>query len=119
MKRFLCSLLAVFSLGLYALALAAELANDHQSSLVKSVDGYAARLSEVALKIWSAPEVGYQETKTSALLQAELKNAGFKIDAGVAHGVRRPRWQRRWTGDRAPRRDRRLAGHVASRGART
>jgi aminobenzoyl-glutamate utilization protein B len=41
-------------------------------------------MSEVALKIWSTPELGYQETKTSALLQEELKKAGFKIEAGVA-----------------------------------
>jgi aminobenzoyl-glutamate utilization protein B len=41
-------------------------------------------MSEVALKIWSKPELGYQETQTSALLQDELKKAGFKIDTGVA-----------------------------------
>src|SRR5262249_61268533 len=48
------------------------------------VDSYAPRMSEVALKIWSKPEVGYQERKTSALLQDELKKAGFKVEAGVA-----------------------------------
>src|SRR5438093_255913 len=41
-------------------------------------------MSDDALKIWSAPELGYQETKTSALLQDELKSAGFKVEAGVA-----------------------------------
>src|SRR6266576_6965727 len=41
-------------------------------------------MSEVALKIWSTPELGYQESKTSALLQDELKKAGFQIEAGVA-----------------------------------
>ena len=30
------------------------------------------------------PELGYQETKTTALLQSELKKAGFTIQAGVA-----------------------------------
>ena len=51
---------------------------------MKSVDSYASRMSEVALKIWSAPELGYLETETSALLQDELRKAGFKIEAGVA-----------------------------------
>ena len=41
-------------------------------------------MSEVALQIWSMPELGYLETKTSALLQDELKKAGFEIEIGVA-----------------------------------
>src|SRR5467141_3531949 len=63
---------------------AAELTADHQAKLIGSVDAYAPRISEVALKIWAAPELGYQETKTTALLQDELRNAGFAIEAGVA-----------------------------------
>jgi aminobenzoyl-glutamate utilization protein B len=62
----------------------AELSNENQVKLTKNVDSYASRMSEVALKIWSMPELGYQETKTSALLQEELKKAGFKIESGVA-----------------------------------
>ncbi len=63
---------------------AAELPPDHQAKLIASVDAYAPRISEVALKIWASPELGYQETKTTALLQDELRNAGFAIEAGVA-----------------------------------
>src|SRR5258706_594924 len=63
---------------------AAELTPDHRAKLIGSVDAYAPRISEVALKIWAAPELGYQETKTTALLQDELRNAGFAIEAGVA-----------------------------------
>ena len=40
--------------------------------------------SEVARSIWNWAEVGYQEVKSSALLQKELTTAGFKVDAGVA-----------------------------------
>ena len=69
---------------LYSTALSAELSTENQVKLIKSVDLYAPRMSEVALKIWSAPELGYQETETSALLQGELKKAGFKIETGVA-----------------------------------
>ena len=52
---------------------AAELSSGDQAKLIGSVDGYASRISEVALKIWASPELGYQETKTTALLQAELE----------------------------------------------
>ena len=63
---------------------AAELSADNQAKLIGSVDAYAPRISEVALKIWASPELGYQETKTTALLQDELRSAGFAIEAGVA-----------------------------------
>jgi len=43
-----------------------------------------ARDTEVARSIWEYAEVGYQETKSSALLQQELTKAGFKVEAGVA-----------------------------------
>src|SRR6266540_387371 len=75
---------ATIGLCLYALAWSAELSPDNQTKLLKNVDAYASRMSDVALKIWSAPELGYQETKTSALLQDELKSSGFKVEAGVA-----------------------------------
>ena len=39
---------------------------------------------DIAMKIWDYAELGYQETKSSALLQGELKNAGFEIETGVA-----------------------------------
>ena len=43
-----------------------------------------ARDQQVARQIWDWAEVGYQETKSSALLQEELTRAGFKVEAGVA-----------------------------------
>src|SRR5437588_4189516 len=63
---------------------AAELSAANQAKLLANVDAYAARMSEIALKIWSLPELGYQETKTSALLQDELKAAGFRVETGIA-----------------------------------
>ena len=35
-------------------------------------------------QIWGFAEVGYQETKSSALLQQQLRAAGFQVKAGVA-----------------------------------
>ncbi len=75
---------ATLALHASAPAWSAELSSANQAKLIKYVDAYASRMSEVALQIWSNPELGYQETKTSALLQDELKKAGFRIEAGVA-----------------------------------
>src|SRR5450432_447186 len=38
----------------------------------------------IAVAIWSYAEVGYKETKSTALLQATLKENGFTVEAGVA-----------------------------------
>src|SRR5215467_14694353 len=62
----------------------AELSAENQSKILSNVNAYAPRMSEVALQIWSMPELGYQETQTTALLQSELMKAGFKIESGVA-----------------------------------
>jgi aminobenzoyl-glutamate utilization protein B len=85
MNRLLSLAIAlIVALCFHATAWPADLSAENQTKLIKNVDAYASRMSEVALKIWSMPELGYQETKTSALLQDELKKAGFKVEAGVA-----------------------------------
>lgn len=48
------------------------------------VDANAERLGALSRQIWEIAEVGYKETKSSALLQAELTRAGFSVQAGVA-----------------------------------
>jgi aminobenzoyl-glutamate utilization protein B len=53
-------------------------------SVMASIDAKAKTYTDVALRIWSFAEVGYQETRSSALLQEQLKGAGFNITAGVA-----------------------------------
>ena len=42
--------------------------------------GYAA----LAKQIWTLAELGYQETRSSALLQQRLREAGFEVRAPVA-----------------------------------
>jgi aminobenzoyl-glutamate utilization protein B len=79
-SRLIATTLAVLS---SSSALSAELSSQDQAKLIKNVEAYASRMSEVALQIWSAPELGYLETKTSALLQDELKAAGFTIETDV------------------------------------
>lgn len=48
------------------------------------VDSHAQHWGEVSRRVWEFAEVGYKEKQSSALLEAELQQAGFKIQAGVA-----------------------------------
>ena len=49
------------------------------------VDAHAAEFKDTSKEIWGFAELGYHEQKSSALLQRDLKQAGFTIQAGVAH----------------------------------
>src|SRR5260370_3742336 len=49
-----------------------------------SVDSKAQHFGEVSRKVWEFAEVGYKETKSSALLAGELRAAGFTVESGVA-----------------------------------
>ena len=55
-----------------------------KQDVIKSIDAQANTYADVAHKIWEYAEVGYQETKSSALLQETLSQAGFTIEKGVA-----------------------------------
>jgi aminobenzoyl-glutamate utilization protein B len=55
----------------------------HQD-ILQLVDQRAAHFSETSKAIWDHPELGYQEEKSSGLLQRELASAGFRVQAGVA-----------------------------------
>jgi len=55
-----------------------------RQDVIKSIDAGYDKYAAVAHKIWEFAEVGYQETKSSALLQETLAQAGFKIEKGVA-----------------------------------
>jgi aminobenzoyl-glutamate utilization protein B len=62
----------------------AELAARDRSFLLDAVDSHAKQSGEAALAIWRYAEVGYQEKQSTALLQKELADAGFSVEAGVA-----------------------------------
>jgi aminobenzoyl-glutamate utilization protein B len=66
------------------LAVAPADAQNAKSELAASIDARAATYISIADEIWSHAELGYQEHKSSARLQAELKAAGFTVEAGVA-----------------------------------
>ena len=48
------------------------------------VEAEAQRTERVAQQLWDWAELGYQETRSSGLLQDELESEGFAIEAGVA-----------------------------------
>ena len=66
------------------LALPAAAEPPPRESVFASVERTRAQFDDVALQIWRFAEVGYKETKSSALLQDQLRAAGFTVEAGVA-----------------------------------
>jgi len=65
-------------------AASAQAASGTHAQLLKLVDQDAAHWQQVSKQIWDYAELGYHETKSSALLQEQLKAAGFRVQAGVA-----------------------------------
>jgi aminobenzoyl-glutamate utilization protein B len=55
-----------------------------RAALISAIDAKREKYAGVAKEIWGFAEVGFQETKSSALLQQQLKAAGFQVTAGVA-----------------------------------
>jgi len=76
MKKFFCLILSLSS--------ALSWAQKTKQDVIKSIDAGYDKYTAVAHKIWEFAEVGYQEAKSSALLQETLAQAGFKIENGVA-----------------------------------
>lgn len=75
MARMLLSLLA---------ALAADPALDAKAALLALVEAVHPRCALLARALWAEPELGFLETKSSALLSNELERAGFRVERGVA-----------------------------------
>ena len=55
-----------------------------EEKVLDNLDAKADFYGDIAMKIWSNPELGYIETESSALLQSTLTDAGFKVTSGVA-----------------------------------
>lgn len=69
---------------MFTAAHAEGLSDKNRADIAALIAKKEAALSDAALKVWTFAEVGYQETKSSALLAGQLEKAGFKIDRGVA-----------------------------------
>jgi aminobenzoyl-glutamate utilization protein B len=53
------------------------------TEMVKRMDARAAHYGDLSRAIWELAEVGYQEQHSAALLQKELRAAGFRIEEGI------------------------------------
>jgi aminobenzoyl-glutamate utilization protein B len=71
------------SAALWIASVGAQRADD-KPALMQRIDARRDHYATVAKEIWGFAEVGYQEQKSSALLEQELKAAGFQVRAGVA-----------------------------------
>jgi aminobenzoyl-glutamate utilization protein B len=52
--------------------------------VLAGIDSQEEAYANIALQIWGYAEVGYQEERSSNLLQETLRDAGFTVEAGVA-----------------------------------
>jgi aminobenzoyl-glutamate utilization protein B len=67
------------------LSSAAVNAQKNAEDVLKKLDAQTESYSAIAQNIWNLAEMGYQEEKSSALLQKTLSDAGFSITTGVAN----------------------------------
>ncbi len=54
------------------------------TALLADLEAKTTHYGDLAHQIWELAELGYQEEKSSQLLQEELRQAGFTVEAGVA-----------------------------------
>lgn len=58
--------------------------NPAKEEAIKDIQDRYEDYKKIAMQIWQYAEVGYKETKSSALHQKTLQDNGFKVEAGVA-----------------------------------
>src|SRR6185503_1659865 len=67
---------------------------DARTAMLQAIDSKRASYADTAKQIWGFAEVGYQEEQSSALLQRQLKAAGFDVLPGLSqeaqNGARKP-----------------------------
>jgi aminobenzoyl-glutamate utilization protein B len=61
-----------------------SIAQETKEDVVHNLDQDADKYAKTAKQIWDWAEVGYQEEKSSELLQSILDKEGFKVESGVA-----------------------------------
>src|SRR5690606_12900264 len=57
---------------------------DDAADIQRFVDSRYEETAAIARELWEHAEVGYQEVKSSGLLQETLAQEGFSVEAGVA-----------------------------------
>jgi aminobenzoyl-glutamate utilization protein B len=66
------------------LAAAPVVAHAQNEDVMTRIDGRYDQTADIARKLWEWAEVGYQEERSSALLQSALSTEGFSVEKGVA-----------------------------------
>lgn len=79
-KSIAAAALCVLMLGTAPLTADNHVAPD----VIAVVDAEADRTARVAQELWEFAELGYLETRSSGLMQAELEGEGFSIETGIA-----------------------------------
>ncbi len=69
---------------LLSFASLSALAQTSKDKMIENIGKKEMYYGGIAKQIWNFAEVGYQETKSSNLLQETLSKEGFKIEQGVA-----------------------------------
>ncbi len=69
---------------LLLLLLATPLIAADTRAILQSMDTRAAHYGDISRKIWEFAELGFQENQSAALLQSELRAAGFSVVDNVA-----------------------------------
>jgi len=83
MNKVFAAFAAFAAVSVLAVSLAAQ-RSDEKAAVMQRIDAKRDHYATVAKQIWGFAELGYQEQKSSALLQQELEAAGFQVKAGVA-----------------------------------
>ena len=55
-----------------------------QATTMAQIDARYDQTASIARQLWEWAEVGYQETKSTELLQTTLRDEGFRIERGIA-----------------------------------
>ncbi|WP_266364881.1 amidohydrolase [Tellurirhabdus rosea] len=84
MKSIHYVLTSLLTAAVSASAVAQTAPTKEQQTVLAGLDKQATRYGDMSKQIWDWAEVGYQEVKSSALLQEELKKEGFAVQSGVA-----------------------------------
>ncbi len=78
-------MLAAAATGAVLLASAPLTADNHSApDPIAVVEAEADRTERVAQQLWEFAELGYLETRSSGLMQAELEAEGFRLEQGIA-----------------------------------
>ena len=70
---------------IFTLYISNSLAQKKYDVILKSIETNGSKYENVANQIWSFAEMGYQEEKSSALLQKTLFEEGFSVETEVAN----------------------------------